>query len=686
MALLESLLATAPEAGAPPVAMEHDPQQPVGADDRSLIEVPETELAQISSDIQRILEVYTEVMRVRWDREEKIENAYAMQPDRKSGIGDYPGAARLCSEMLMVSTDQATARIGGSILSTRPTAKVEPLDDYLARNPDAQTPIQQLASAVERFFDTYLQREIRIEDKLPYISLRFCKVGTAVVYAPWETKIKSVVRPSLAHGGRLQAIGIPRAGVDWVLIGNRDVMVWPAWIHDWQMAEWVGHRTWMSHEAFKVWAKKVKLAPEVAEKIINSSVAPAQADMKAATASGLKLEGTTNDKLTGLVPIWQLYGRRQVGGSPVPVPIKLFYAQEPREVLRVQYNENYNGKYDYFPIRYKKVDQSAWGNGVGHESLQSHLADTAFRNIGIDNLMASAFSLVVTKAGSTADTLLDRPYPGMRISSEDPDGDIAIKSFAEDGPIEMIYRAMEENRARNAEATGVSAVLSGQGDPTMKSGAGTGSTIALIEEGTKKFGYIDDGVRQDLSPLFSHTLDLVAQYGTEHLFSRYASPEDMPFLMALKKLQPGESVQDLLSFKVEAPNATNNAAMQKQQATVIWNFVLQQSEVSIKLAQQIFPRMNPAALVPYLVSWSSALRAIGQKVIDLEELPGMREILPKIPMEMSPEHQMVNTLLQQLQDTQMQLEQALAAGAGAPAPGGGGEEGVSSAPAPAANS
>jgi hypothetical protein len=81
--------------------------------------------------------------------------------------------------------------------------------------------------------------------------------------------------------------------------------------------------------------------------------------------------------------------------------------------------------------------------------------------------------------------------------------------------------------------------------------------------------------------------------------------------------------------------------------------------------------MNPAAMVPYLVQWANTLTYTGQEVVDLHELPGMREILPKIPTQPDPRDQMLNTLMQQLQQMQ---EQVASLEGGAPTggvPGGG---------------
>jgi len=210
----------------------------------------------------------------------------------------------------------------------------------------------------------------------------------------------------------------------------------------------------------------------------------------------------------------------------------------------------------------------------------------------------------------------------MRIVTDDIEKDWSIKNFANAEPVEMIYRAKQGLEQRKMAATGIPAVLSGMGDPVLKSGGGTGSTIALIEQAGKKFGAIDKGVRRDLTGLYSHTLDLLAQYGSIELYAKYAAPEDLRYLQMLKAIQPGTSISDLFSLIVEAPSASNNREMQKQNALVVWKFIQDQSQIALGLAQQIFPQMNPAALIPYMVQWANLMNRVGQEVIDLNELPG----------------------------------------------------------------
>lgn len=646
-----------PAGQGPPAAPERDPAETPTPGAPDLLQLDPASLELIAKDAQLMLDDYKQVMDKRWAREDEIEDAYALKPDT-DGIGKYAGASQLCSELIMSRVDQATARLADQLTGIQPICRVTPLDSYMARRPeDMRTMVESLALSMEQFFDSYSRRAIKIEDRLAAIAHRAAKLGTCVLRVGWRDDVRPVVNAQ----SPIPVSGKNVGSVQWELISNRDVVIWPPWAQDWQADyEWVGHRTHMSTRRFEEWASKtLNLPKDKIEELKLDPERPGEVEsLRATEAAGYELDAASSEEIFKLHAIFELYCHWTIPGTAFPVPVQVFYHEGQRKAFWGRVLESRSGKHPYFPIRYKRLDQSAWGNGIGHELYGAHVADTAFRNLELDNLMSAVLSIVVTRTASGAEAQLENPYPGMRISTDDINEDLAIKSFAEDGPVALLYQAQDANLRRADDASGLPAVLQGQGDPTMKSGAGTGSTLALIQEAAKKFGFIDKSLRRDLSNVYAQTFDLLAQYASPDVFIRYATPEDAQFMVALKGLKPGESVEDLFSVRIEAPSAANNKSVQQQNAMVVLNLLGQQSQTVMGLAQQIFPMMNPAGMIPYLVKWANVLNKAGQMVVDLHDLPGMREIIPDIDQQIPPEQQMLNTLMQQLQQLQQQLQEA----------------------------
>jgi len=199
--------------------------------------------------------------------------------------------------------------------------------------------------------------------------------------------------------------------VVWRLISNADVMLWPPWSEDWQEDyDFAGHRHNFRVSEFKRFAQQLGLPKEEIEAVCQDAESPGDVDsLKVAEKQGIEPSQATNEKKTAVVPVWELWGHRPIAGVPFPVSFYCFYTPRLRKILWTDLNRNYNGQHPYFPLRYKQVDQSAWGNGIGHEVLHIHNIDTAFLNLEVDDLMAAVFSVQIVRSGSLAETQTSSP-------------------------------------------------------------------------------------------------------------------------------------------------------------------------------------------------------------------------------------------------------------------------------------
>jgi hypothetical protein len=348
-----------------------------------------------------------------------------------------------------------------------------------------------------------------------------------------------------------------------------------------------------------------------------------------------------------------------------------------REILWIDHNRFHSQKHPYFPIRYKKVDGSAWGTGLGHEIWACQIADTAFRNLELDNLMSLAFVMILLKSGTTADAIMDKAYPGMRVATEDPAGDVKALSLATEGSaaLTLLYQAISANELRKVNASGLAAVLGGQGDPTMKSGAGTGSTMALIEQAGKKFGFVDQSIRADWTGVCGMILDLVAQFASDGVYYTKATDEHARTLKMLRYIPVQGSVSDNFRIRAHAPSASNNKEIAKQNLLVVDQFTTQKIDAMIALAQQYYSTENPAGMAPFIYECLETLRKMGESLVEAQEIPGMKGMLPQVQPP-TPEQEKINELNSQIQQLtgQLQSMQQPQMPPQAPPPGMGGEQ------------
>lgn len=640
--LLTSALANIPE----------DPR--IGVDPRSKAPVCTAEaLEHLETELPSILTAYDSMMADHWQREKEIEEAYAMlRPDSRSQ-GNYPGASRMLSEMMMATVDQTKARIARGILEVEPMLRVVPI----AEGTYAPEILLERAKSTERFLDSYSKRVLKMEDLLPLAVLRLCKVGTAVVRADWEQS--SGWAGFHTPDGQMQWQPKDESGVRLRLVRNHDMILWPCWNPDWQRDyELVGHRSVMTVNQFRTFASRIGLDLATQQEIEDFSKGSGQpqgstgntfGDMPSAEVQGVDTSSMTGLRGFDLPMVTELWGQGVLDEGGPPVRYRLFYHEGLRRILKIEANPFFSGKHPYFPLRYKLVDGSSWGTGLGQEIFMCHVADTMFRNLEIDNMLASAFSIMAYKNGTILDQLVDKLAPGQRVPVEDPEGDIKVISMASHGPLEMIYQGQNANDSRKVSVSGQAPVLQGQGDPTLKSGGGTGAIVALIDQAGKKFGDVDATIRRGLNDLYRFILDLIFQYAPNGVLIEYASEQDAMVLLQTK-YEParGKPASALFEIVAEAPSAANNKEMAKNHLAMIYNFMQQHVQLEMGMAQMVYQAMNPAGFIPFVWKNAEFLNDLAKKMLEANDVPGVAQKLARIEPP-TPAEQQVNMLMMQNQ-------------------------------------
>ena len=615
----------------------------------------------LADDIEVMLAAYESTMKDRWDREKLIEECYHLVP-QKEWSGEYEEAAELVSETIMAGVDQAVARMVGQFLSVRPLVAVNGIESAI---PQADS--TKVAEQIENYMDRFLRHRIQIERTLPIHLYPAVRTGTAIIRAYWDEAKQTV---------------------PWTPIQSRDAVLWPPWRNDWQEAEWAGHKTVLTLSQFKNFAHSLELDPAFVEELCDeggeSKPEEATATFDTLASEKIKPEGMTSTEKQGLIGVYELWGNVALPGKPLTSKFRLYFHREKKKILWAELNKTRTKRHPYCPLRYKITGASAWGMGLGQELLPFQAQDSIYMNLETDTLRASCFGVYLVSRGSIANAMFETPVPGQIIPTEDPSGDFRHESLANSEPLQMLQIARNTNEQRKMNASGLAAVLQGQGDPTMKSGAGTGSTMALIEQASKKFGQIDRNVRNDFADLCLHTLELAVQFSQAACFSEYLAPEDADFLSQFVTAGPmaDKPYSEFVRISLQAPSASNNDDMRRERLLVVYNMIQQHASLMIQqFGTPILQQTNPAAVVAYMKAWADLLALFGEKVIESHEVPGAKGKIPQLDQFIQPDVMtaQMNQLMQQIQQQEQQLQMMEQALQNPPEPGNGGQDGVGGA-------
>lgn len=592
---------------------------------------------------------YDSAMKDRWDREDEIRDAYAQKVDaQRSGLS--LDGAQMVSEMVMSLVDQAFSRINGNFADAKPLIRfdVAESDDV---SPDQA---QDLSSSAERFFNSYMQNEVDFRHLRPTTLLRSAKVGTGVIRAVWKTEHRKSWQWTPES-----PVPIPveeeLAFVDAELISNKNVKIWPPHIQNWQRGyQFVGHESPLTPAAWREKIGEYGLDEETAKSIEGQWGSNVNNQMDEAERSGVKGKNLNERDEIRPVVITELWCHMPLPDRFEAERFQVILHRESKRILWIGYNAHHSQKHPYFPIRYKWSDAFAWGSGVGDECLQNWGTDTALQNLDLDNLMAGAYHIIKRKTGSGYNTNDGPLRPGSEIYLDNPAEDFLVQKMG--GEATEIGSSRDDNYNRARMAVGLSSVSAGIGDPVMKSGAGTGSTQALIEQGSIKLGQIDRNLREDLSDLFMHCFELVCQYGQRGLLTRAVSQEDAQKLQMIFYTPPRGDVSRTFRIRVEAPSADMTNEARKQAGMVLWNFAMQHCQAVNQMLTPLLQMQNPAAIPRWTESLVAFLNSIAKRVVDWNDLPGVDKMVPELPTP-TPQDQIINQLNQQLQQAQMQLQQ-----------------------------
>jgi hypothetical protein len=629
-----------------------DPGALVGNPDGSL-DLSEEALEDLTRQLMDTLRAHDAAMKSRWDREEEIERAYAMIPDSNRG-GLVPDAARMVSSITQAFVDQASARISRGIMEVKPLMKVDPI---VSAGQEGQIAVD-LAKSAEQFYQSYVMDDLDFETLLPIAVKRCVKLGTAVVRAMWKTK-----RRAFWTGGtrKVKEVGY----LDVQMPENHNVVCWPLNVIDAQDAVMFGHRNHLTEGEFLTIAAGLNVPADQVEQILAEHT-PDERAKNLLKNQDIKV---SRDDVAAHITLTELWCDYALGDETEPTKFCVVLHEDTEQILWVGYNRLRSQKHPYFPIHYQRVDGSFWSKGVGHELLYVHAADSAFRNLEMDNLRATAAWVMLFKAGSMAESLSDRVSPGQRIITESPDEDFATKQLG--GDLTMLQEAKQANYQDGVQVTGLASVLMGMGDPAMKSGASATAVVSLIEQAGKKFGDVDATVRDGLEELYIHIMETVAQFAPDGLYYTFLETADAARVRLLRFLPPQGDIARVFKIHAQAPSAAMNKESFKERLLALYQLTTAHINLYMPLAMQTLQQSNPAEIPRLQFQVCQLLQSLYDQVIEAHEVPGVINNAPDVGQQepwdqiLNQAQQQVQMLQGQMQQMQQQLQQAQAQGTAA---------------------
>ncbi len=260
-------------------------------------------------------------------------------------------------------------------------------------------------------------------------------------------------------------------------------------------------------------------------------------------------------------------------------------ATQPITLLQLRLHDAWHGRYPFVVIPYNTNNQSIYGTGLGETTYPFQLAVTRFHQLATDNAFianARMFAIKRNTPGIEGDV---KPYAGKTFHVENPQTDIAPVQLGEIYPSTLTER---QNLIGLAEKrTGVSDYLTGRESPIIGSRATATSTLALIQEGTKRVEQVMENIRGGYAEMIEMCFHLWAQYGTYDVLDYAFGDEETGAKVDefFKSVAPRARLRGAFTVDIGVTDATTNRQVQQQQQLALINVMQMYLEKLVQLGQ-----------------------------------------------------------------------------------------------------
>lgn len=260
--------------------------------------------------------------------------------------------------------------------------------------------------------------------------------------------------------------------------------------------------------------------------------------------------------------VFEVWCKYDIDGDGLPENLVLTYHARTRTVLQLRYNWYFSQRYPYTTIPYTIVNDSLYGMGICEMVEPFQEALTKWDRMARDNAYLANIRMFIVKKESGVEDV-PRLYAGRCFFVDDPKtdfipfggGDIYPSTLAER---QNLFGLVEKR-------TGVSDYLTGRESPIIGSRATATSTLALIQEGTKRVEEVLENVRVGFAEIIENCIYIWIQYGLEGLDDVvFGNSETQEELRKLFNNLSIENVNGALAIDLTATDASGNRQVVQQ--------------------------------------------------------------------------------------------------------------------------
>jgi hypothetical protein len=557
-------------------------------------------------------ELVSAVRRADTDRtelKEKWHRALALYEGKRPEKNfPWPGAANVHVPLVSSHVSAIHARFMTTFFTPEPFWKVR------SKNPE----LQDFADAATEYLDWSRQNEFPWYEVIRDWSLDVVKLGTGVLKITWKRRRGPMVRYDEKYNvTRDDALLDDRPNVEAV---EPEDFIWPAGFADVQEAPWVCHVLHYTPGEIRRLAKEGFFPnADAVNRVVPLSTTQDDSRLEIAKQDFEGIRPSNRE----IIDIYEIWARDVYEG--VDGDVQFFIEPSTGTILRANPNPYFHQKRPFVVGRLEVRSHRLPGLGVSDQIGDLNDEINTVHNQTINATTASIVQMYGVRAGSPAEAALQRIWPSKVIpfSTKDDVSEIGL------GPLKVNSLQLEEYARTYAERrTGISDFSLGREPTPSRRGTATG-TLAIIQEGNRKFDHQIRDLRGALSEAGTMLLELLQQMNPRGIHREVLGPDGTNFI-TLRLLFPQEPIRKAVHVEVIAGTAAVNRQVQRQDALTLFQIVMSFYTQVFQLAQLLAQPGLPPPLIELAIQLGRGGRALMSEILQTFENRRKDELLPDL--------------------------------------------------------
>ncbi len=304
--------------------------------------------------------------------------------------------------------------------------------------------------------------------------------------------------------------------------------------------------------------------------------------------------------------------------------------ESPLTVLQLRVNDAWHGQYPFVVINYTINNQSLLGTGLCEMVYPFQESVKRYHQLAQDNAFIANAKMFAAKRGTPGLEGDIKAYSGKTFYLDNPAQDLIPIAMGDIYPSTLMER---QNLLGLAEKrTGVSDYMVGRESPVVGSRATATSTLALIQEGTKRVEQVMENIRVGYSEVVEMFFHLWAQHGTYDLDDiPFGTEEDAKLVEEFfTTVAPKARLGGAFSVDIGVSDATTNRQVQQQMQLALINVMQGYLKQLLELGQLVTQMGNVPQFLELIREVIESASTMYRDLLSKYDIPNAEDYLPDV--------------------------------------------------------